>query len=183
MLTSPILLVAVVLIALIALTYFKRVASGSVGLPYRARKTLFSPAERSFLGLLDAAVGRDYRVFGKVRIADIATVRSGLGASARQAALNRIAFKHFDFVVCRADDLSVVCAVELDDASHNRARARRRDRLVADVCRVIDLPLLNVPARHGYALPELRERFRSCITPASTVTSTDAPHPASPLAP
>lgn len=43
---------------------------GSVGLAYAPAKTLFTPAERSFLGVLDEAVGNDYRVFGKVRVAD-----------------------------------------------------------------------------------------------------------------
>ncbi|MBB6184378.1 DUF2726 domain-containing protein [Oleiagrimonas soli] len=156
-----------------ALVVLKQAAGGgSVGLPYRARKQLFSAAERSFLGVLDTAVGPEYRVFGKVRIADIATVRSGLGASARRAALNRIAFKHVDFVVCRADDLSVVCAVELDDASHRGARARRRDAFVADVCRVIGLPLLQVPARSGYAMHALREGFLDCIAPQATLHAT-----------
>ena len=81
-------------------------------------------AERSFLGALDQAVGPDHRVFGKVRVADIAVVRPGLGQSARQGALNRIAAKHFDFIVCRAGDLAVVCAVELNDISHSGKRAR-----------------------------------------------------------
>ena len=62
---------------------------------------------------LDMAVGLQYRFFGKVRIADVAKVKQGLSRSSQQAALNRIAAKHFDFVICRRNDLSVVCAVEL----------------------------------------------------------------------
>lgn len=98
----------------------------SDSLPYQSVNALLSAAERSFLGVLDRAVGSDYRVFGKVRVADIAAVKSGLSNSARQVALNRVAAKHFDFAVCRASDLSLVCAVELNDKSHLSQRARSR---------------------------------------------------------
>ncbi|MDB6063012.1 MAG: topoisomerase [Verrucomicrobiaceae bacterium] len=59
--------------------------AGSVGLPYLPESTLFSAAERSFLEVLDQAVGPDNRVFGKVRVADIARVKPGLSNSARRA--------------------------------------------------------------------------------------------------
>jgi hypothetical protein len=137
--------------------------TGSVGFPYRATGTLFSPAERSFLGVLDQAVGSDHRVFGKVRVADIASVKSGLGNSARQGALNRIASKHFDFVVCRGSDLGVVCAVELNDRSHSSSRARARDDLLLNVCEAIGLPLMTVPARHSYSVQEVQAHFLGAI--------------------
>jgi len=68
-----------------------------------------------FLGVLGKAVGPDYRVLGKVRVADVASLKRGPSASVRHGALNRIALGHFDFVVCRASDLVVVCAVELNE--------------------------------------------------------------------
>jgi len=36
-----------------------------------------------------------------------------------QADMTRVAAKHFDFVVCRANDLEVLCAVELNYKSHS----------------------------------------------------------------
>lgn len=138
-------------------------AGGTIGLPYRPAKNLFSAAERSFLGVLDQAVGAEHRVFGKVRVADVASVKSGLANSARQGALNRIASKHFDFIVCRASDLSVVCAVELNDKSHASKRAQARDDFLAKVCQAIDLPLLTVPAKQSYAPRELRQQFLQAV--------------------
>ena len=41
--------------------------------PYRKLETLFSPAERSFLGVLNQVVADDAYVFGKVRVADVLT--------------------------------------------------------------------------------------------------------------
>jgi hypothetical protein len=143
-------------------------AIGCISFPYQPAKPLFSPAERSFLGVLDQAVGPEHRVFGKVRVADVAAVKPGLGNSARQGALNRIAAKHFDFVVCRASDFTVLCAVELNDQSHSSRRAVARDDLLASVCQAIDLPLLTVPAKQAYSLHDVREQFLAALLPQQT---------------
>jgi hypothetical protein len=162
-------LVVVVLAVVMAFVLFALVqkkAPGSaskIGYPYQSGGPLFSAAERSFLGVLDSAVGPEYRVFGKVRVADVASVRSGLGNAARQGALNRIAAKHFDFVVCRATDMAVVAAIELNDRSHASQRAQARDDLLANVCRAIQLPLLTVAAKPAYAIPELQAQFHAAI--------------------
>lgn len=155
----------VVFIVLFALKNNQGGGASSIGFPYQPARALFSAAERSFLGVLEQAVGSEHRVFGKVRVADVATVKPGLGNSARQSALNRIAAKHFDFVVCRASDLSVVCAVELNDKSHSSQRARVRDDLVVKVCQAIDLPLITIPAKQTYSLQDVRAQFMAAISP------------------
>ena len=166
--SSLVLLVIVVFVVLVVLASLKSKqsgGSGKIGFPYQPAKPLFSAAERSFLGVLDQAVGPEHRVFGKVRVADVAAVKSGLGNSARQGALNRIAAKHFDFLVCRSGDLAVVCAVELNDKSHSSQRAQARDELLANVCRVINLPLLTVPAKATYSPQDVRAQFLAVVEP------------------
>ena len=166
---SWMLLLIVVVFVFVALAALKGKSggTGSIGFPYQPAKPLFSPAERSFLGVLDQVVTPDHRVFGKVRVADVAAVKPGLGNSARQGALNRIAFKHFDFVICRSSDLSVVCAVELNDKSHTSRKAQSRDELLTAVCRAIGLPLLMVPAKAAYSPQEVRAQFLAAVEPAS----------------
>jgi hypothetical protein len=162
-----ILIICFVVLAFIVLAMLKSKqggSQGSIGFPYQPAKVLFSVAERSFLGVVDQAVGPDYRVFGKVRVADVAMVTPGLGKSARQGALNRIASKHFDFIICRASDLSVLCAIELNDKSHSSKRAQDRDDLLVNVCQTISLPLLQVPAKQVYSQQELRTQFLAAIS-------------------
>lgn len=120
---------------------------------------MFSPAERSFLGVLDQAVGDDFRVFGKVRIADVVAVNPQLDGGDRQSAQNRINAKHVDFVPCSKDDLSVAAAIELNDRSHQKNKTKARDEVVADICRSIGLPLLQIPAHRQYSVNELRSRL------------------------
>lgn len=159
-------LVILVVVLIVAMGLMKKGigTSGRISFPYQPAGPLFSAAERSFLGVLDTAVGAEYRVFGKVRVADVAKVRPGLGNSARQGALNRIAAKHFDFVVCRASDLGVVMAVELNDKSHASKRAQSRDDLLAKVCQTINLPLLAIPAKQSYVVADVQAQFQAAIS-------------------
>ena len=86
------------------------------GFLYQKSDALFTPGERSFLGVLKQAVGNNAAIFGKVRVADVVEPKSGLSRSARQKAFNKISAKHFDFLLCDKENLSVTCAIELDDA-------------------------------------------------------------------
>ena len=119
-------------------------------------------------------MGPEYRVFGKVRVADVTSLKQGLSNSARQTALNRVAGKHFDFVVCRASDLSIVCAIELNDRSHSSQRAQARDEFLAKVCETIRLPLLTVQAKRAYSSQEVQAQFASLISVAPGPTSNAA---------
>lgn len=166
-----IVLLAVISLVALAILVGKKSTGGAVGFPYILNKTLFSPAERSFLGVLDKAVGLEHRVFGKVRVADIAKVKSGLGNSARQGALNKIASKHFDYIVCCHSDLSVVCVVELNDKSHASKRAQARDNFIDGVCKAINLPLLTIPAKQSYSVQDVSTQFLAVIQENDADTS------------
>ena len=130
--------------------------------PYTTRK-LFSAAERSFLGVLDQAVGDEYRVFGKVRVADVASVQKMPDRGAWQRAFNRISSKHFDFLLCSKADLAVVAAIELDDQSHQQGKRQKRDAFVVGLCEAIALPLVQVPAQRTYSVPEVRAKVMSAL--------------------
>lgn len=131
---------------------------------YTRHATLFSPAERSFFGVLEQALRGDCRIFGKVRLSDIAEPKRGLAANIRRSALNRIQLKHLDFELCDPDTLEIRVAIELDDSTHTRRSRRERDTSVESVCENIALPLLRIPAQHSYSLVELRKLLQSHIT-------------------
>ena len=66
-------------------------------------------------------------VFGNDWISDILAAQKGLNKSEWQRAFNEILSKHFDYVLCKPDDLSVIATVEPDDSSHNSKKAIARD--------------------------------------------------------
>ena len=124
--------------------------------PYEKQSTLFTPAERSFFGLLEQAVGNEYHIFGKIRLADIVSVNRGLSSSERQKAQNKINAKHLDFVLCNKGDLSLACCIELDDKSHAQKRTQERDLLLANVMNAASIPLIRVKAQAGYNVQTVR---------------------------
>jgi len=110
---------------------------------FMALENLFTPAERSFLGVLDQAVPAGYRVFGKVRLADLIKISSWTKTSDRKFAFSRISRKHVDFVICKTDDLAIAGVIELDDRSHDRPDRRRRDAFIDEAMGSAGIPILH----------------------------------------
>lgn len=125
--------------------------------PYEQIGHLFTPAERSFYGVLCQATSNKAIVFGKVRVADILKTQRGLTAKTRQIAFNRISRKHFDFVLCNPDDLSIIATVELDDASHNNEKTIKRDAFLESACEKANLKLYRFKAKESYSIREVQD--------------------------
>jgi very-short-patch-repair endonuclease len=123
---------------------------------YRRQPCLFSPAERSFFGVLEQVVGAGYKVFGKVRIADLIKPSTGNGAG-RYAALKRITGKHVDFVICDSKTLFIIGVIELDDKSHNQNSRKKRDSFVNDAFSSAGIPIIRFPARAAYNVSSIRD--------------------------
>ena len=155
------LIVPVVLFVLLALARGKK---GTVTYPYVAAPGLFTEAETRFLRTLEQAAP-EYRVFGKVRVADLIRVQKGLSNGARTSALNRITSKHVDFVLCRPHDLSVVCAVELDDKTHERKDRQVRDVFLKHALAAAEVPLVRVKTARSYDVAELQSLVRGLEVP------------------
>lgn len=166
----------IVLIVVVAFVLLKRRNASASGkeesFPYVLGDGLFSPAERSFLGVLDQAVGSDFRVFGKVRVADIVCVKKGMQKSLWQRAFNKISAKHFDYVLCRPSDLKPVCVIELNDKSHAKESRQGRDEFLVKVCAVAGIPLIFIPAQHSYTPTEICDHIAGVIGNRAVLVST-----------
>lgn len=114
---------------------------------YKPRRYLLTKNEVAFFRVLSALVDRQYLISCKVRLADIITCTD---EDWRKGAANRIAQKHIDFVVSRADSSRIVAAIELDDSSHQRSDRRERDVFVNALFKDMAVRLIRVPARWRY---------------------------------
>ena len=155
-LIPAILILAVMMGIALAAKKLRAVQREAPSYPYEKEPTLFTPAERSFMGALEQACVGQYRIMGKVRLADIIKVKSGLSAGARQNAFNRIQSKHIDFVMCDTDTLSIQCVIELDDKSHQKNTRQQRDTFVDNALKTAGVPIFRFPAKHGYSMEEIR---------------------------
>ena len=175
-------LIGVLIVGVITLGILKSILAGKkageVDFPYQGISYLFTPAERSFLGVLDQVIDSDYRVFGKVRAADVMKVQNGINRSNWQKAFNRIQSKHFDFVICRASDFSILLLIELDDKSHNKPQRIDRDNFVEKATEAAGIPLLRISCQGSYSAQDVSSQIETHIQKSNkadkTVNSTSA---------
>ena len=151
----PLLLVICLIILAIVAVVAKNAASGAKADCYFLRDSLFTPAERSFYGVLESLSFEGVTIACKVRLADFLGVKKGLGASERQASLNRVLAKHVDFLLLRQSDARPILAIELDDKSHQQENRRVRDAFVDGVFAKVDLPVVHFSARTSYDPKEI----------------------------
>jgi hypothetical protein len=169
---TPVLItmVAIAVVSFIVLMLILARSGEKAG--YESSGSLFTPAERSFLEVLEQALDSRYRVFGKVRLGDLIKPAKGLAAGTWTIAMNRINQLHVDFVVCTANELALVGVLALDDQSHGHEDRAGRDGFVDRALANAGIPVLRFPAGKGYAVQEVRARL------AEMLFSGSKPYPA-----
>ncbi len=130
----------------------------------RRKENLMTPAEQAFFAVLEPIVRSSCMVSSKVRLADLFEVRQQRG---QQAAFNKICSKHIDFVLTDPSTSRILCAIELDDSSHNRPDRIERDTFVNELFAVSHLPLMRVPVAWTYYPQALRAELLKAGVPLS----------------
>lgn len=131
---------------------------------YAYKKTrLFSPGERSFFGILQQALDNKVIIFGKIRVADILAPENNTDRSIWQKAFNKISKKHFDFVLCNKDTLSVLCVIELNDKSHSYIKQKKRDEFIVNACESAGLPLIKITAKSNYVTDDIKKALNKYL--------------------
>jgi hypothetical protein len=148
--------IAVVLFLVVAVVVLMRLKRRPLG--YRRVDSLVTASERRFFSVLEELLPKGYRLFAKVRVADVILPQKSSDRSRWRAAFNKVACKHFDYVVCD-ERLRIVFAVELDDASHQKKERRERDRFLEWACRSAGVELLRVPLAKHYDKAALKKRI------------------------
>lgn len=139
------------------------------GAAYRQRADFLTPAEAAFFAVLREAVGADWHIMSKVRLADLVHAPTG---REWQSAWNKISQKHVDFVLCDPATVRPLVVLELDDRSHRRPERIERDAFVDRVFADAALPILHVPLRRNYDLRALRGQIERALSLAVPTAST-----------
>jgi hypothetical protein len=125
-------------------------------LPYVADDALFTPDQLAFLAVLERAVGDGYRVYGKVRAAEVIGVSRRADRRSRERAYARINDRSFDFLVCTAETGAIGCAVNL--APRSRFRKRPPRDALAGVCAAARLPFVQFRESDIYSVVDIEEQ-------------------------
>jgi len=145
----------------VVLAYLRREPTSSraedATAPFVGLRSFFSPSERDFVLVLTRCLGPQFRVFGKVRLADMVTPDQNLADDVRRRVRGRSERRRVGIVVCQASDLTVCGAIELEDLEDPRRQRYIRSGFVEDVLASADIPLLRIDAQDEYDEEELRE--------------------------
>lgn len=161
---NPAGLVFFVVLGIAILVVIKRLSSKFTFFkpPYIRKSALLSSAETKFLRALRQAIGRDFEIFSKVRIADVLDVPTFFNKQKQRTAFNKIAAKHLDYVLCDKN-FNIICAIELDDRSHELKERKKRDEFVDRACTAAKLPIVHIKLAHYYDYKGLRDRIYAAI--------------------
>ena len=157
---------ALILVALsvLILLLVKWLVKQRADFPYELQSGILTATELKFYKELIQCVPVGVLVFCKPRIADVLKVRAlGSDTTRWQRAFNKINAKHFDFVVCDAVHLSYLCAIELNDRSHEQPARIKRDQFVSRACNAAGLPLLMYPTQSQYSHKEIIKQLAMLI--------------------
>jgi hypothetical protein len=135
---------------------------------------LLTAAEQSFHAVLQTIVRPTCAISTKVRLADLFKVRQGRG---QQAAFNRISRKHVDFVLIDPASTRIICAIELDDSSHNRPDRIARDQFVDELFANNQMPLVHIPFEWKYNPSAIRAKLIQAGVPLSDQSASGTPPP------
>mgnify|MGYP002397477254 CR=1 FL=1 len=140
-------------------------------LPYESRGTLLTKGEAAFYGPLQKAVGTEFQIMCKVRVADVLTCSE---ADWRRGYGGAISQKHLDFVLCEPGTTRIILAVELDDRTHEAPHRQRRDRFLNETLYAAGIRLLRIRARAEYSVEILRRFVFARLGRGARPTSIEA---------
>ena len=124
-------------------------AKYSTGL-YYLEPSLITPIEIRFYKPLCKAIMEGFTVHAKVRMEDVIGVHGGRYTKGRMRARGRVKSCHFDFVVT-TNEGEIVCAIELDDSSHDRPDRQRADEIKNELAAAVGLKLLRFESDRDYS--------------------------------
>ena len=127
--------------------------------PFLMAYSLLTQAEMNFYKVLITVVDREkYTICPKVRMIDVLWMKTYKTAN-KQAFFNKIVRKHFDFVVCYADSLKPVYAIELDDKTHQWEERKERDEFVDSLFESLNFNVIHIPVQYSYNVEELKNKL------------------------
>lgn len=127
---------------------------------YVQREYLMTQNERTFYKSLFNAVGKKYLIFPQIHLD--ALFRYNLKNQYHQAAFRAIRGYSVDYVLC-CPDFQIVCAIELDDSTHQKPERRARDEAVESIFTRTGLPLVRIPLNRPMNYEELSRYIFSCL--------------------
>ena len=161
---SIIFILIILLLVSVFLKIIKKIDRNNQGdeqpeIAYHKNKYFLTDAEKNFFFTLKTIADRhNWLIFSKVRLLDLFFVPRHDRTSRA-----RIIQKHVDFVLCEQNNIDPICAIELDDSSHNNKNRIERDNFVNQVFKSASLPLVRIKNSYNYDSQKIEAEIVTAI--------------------
>ena len=119
--------------------------------PLEVHRRLLNPNEQQLYRKLQIAAGPGRVVFANVCLADLIGISHKAERWRRWAKLERrLKARRISFVLCAADNLRILLAIELDNSSQRVSRRKKTDELKTTALARAGLPLLRIAWQQEY---------------------------------
>ena len=139
---------------------------------YKCKWYPLTKSELRFFHTLLGVVHNFYYVVPQVHLSNLLDHKTW-GQNWR-GALSRIQRKSVDYVICSRRELTPVCAVELDNPSHNKPDRVERDKLVEALFKEAGIPLIRIKTQEQDDVGLLRIKLGEVIVPDGVKSSPSA---------
>ena len=117
---------------------------------YSKNFSLLSSTEKAFLETLEPLLAESFRVFIKVRLADLIQIKPQQQKGVPREALSKIGTTTVDFVICSARDFAIVGIFDLENKAHSPSDQDMADEFIDKAAAAAQLPLVRMPAQLHY---------------------------------
>lgn len=151
------IIVLLVVLAVLAAVVVNRFIHHGNPFPFHKRTQLFTHVERSFLQLLERAVGGQYKIINRVKLADILELKDNADSKTRRAALLKLNAKYLDYVLCNTDDMSIVAVIDLVNNANKEGHKAVPDWFVSGALEASGIPYIRMKIKAGYTVADIQQ--------------------------
>lgn len=162
MLNIFIVFVLLVIVFIVAQKYIIK-PNDSESYTYKTRTSVLTPAESTFYHALIAAVGDNGVVFTNIVMSKVISPYKISKKKDLFIAANKIAKNYFQFVVCDPRTFEPRAIIELDNGKTLNKGKAERERLLIQVCKSANIPLIGATVKYSYQVGRLRRLLAAHI--------------------
>lgn len=168
--TMELILFAMISLVVVVALLASRLNDNTFPFPFDRKNAIFTPAEKNFQNLVEQALGANYRVLNRVKLADIVTVRNGVSSKAGQSATANADNKYLDFVICNRESMQLLGTIDLVD-TQGKGYKMKKDWFVSGALEAAGIPHVRIKIKPNYSVEEIKHCIHSRLfgdTPIST---------------
>lgn len=125
--------------------------------PFHRKTQLFTHVERSFLQLLERAVGNQYKIINRVKLADILELKENADSKTKRSALLKLNAKYLDYVLCNSEDMSIVAVIDLVNNANKEGHKAVPDWFVSGALEASGIPYIRMKIKAGYTVADIQQ--------------------------